>query len=340
MYILKDEDNLPVKNIKFECPSGFEIKTRYINEKLFEVGLFHIKKPNDGWNNFIDITYYENNKENNKENKKYLIIFNPSPISSQIKTVNTEIKLIKSTFEDLPKKFKENKKGNIPNIIFQTHKTYKFPKREYYDSSRSWILKNPGYTYIFYDDNDCEIFLKKFFPINIYLSWKSLIPGAFKSDIFRYCILYIFGGFYADFDTICVINLDRLYNKNSIFISAREPRFNHLWNAFIGTEKQNVILNLSINLAVHNVLRKIYNIDILSLTGPGILGKAFNISLNRPVYNNIDSGYLILNNKKNIIIFQNNNPPDWTMKADKKIILISKWKGYNSQNYWNKNWYY
>ena len=106
MYIVKSEENLPVKNIVFECPSGFEIKTRFIHSNLCEVGLFNINNPTNGWNNIVDIIYYE------KENKddKYIILFNRSSISSQIKTLQTEFTLVKSSFDDLPTKYHENKK--------------------------------------------------------------------------------------------------------------------------------------------------------------------------------------------------------------------------------------
>ena len=336
MHIVKSEDNLPVKNIVFECPGGFEIKTRFIHSNLCEVGLFNINNPTNGWNNIVDITYYE---KGNKDNK-YIILFNRSSISSLIKTMQTEFTLVKSSFDDLPKKYHENKSGRISQTIVQTHKSYQFGRREYYDASRSWILKNPGYTYIFYDDQDCELFIKRFFPNQVLVAWKTLIPGAFKSDIFRYCVLHRLGGFYADFDTICVVPLDKLYNKNTIFTSAREPRHNHLWNAFIGIEKNNPITNMAINMSCLNVLKKIKNIDTLSLTGPGILGKALNISLGRNAHYNLEHGYLMLNDDKNIVLYQNNNPPNWTMTANEKIILVSKWNGYHSDNYWNKNWYY
>ena len=336
MYIVKSEENLPVKNIVFECPSGFEIKTRFIHSNLCEVGLFNVNDPTNGWNHIVDITYYE---KGNKD-ASYLILFNRSSISSQIKTLQTEFTLVKSSFDDLPKKYHENKSGRISQTIIQTHKSYQFGRREYYDASRSWILKNPGYTYIFYDDQDCELFIKRFFPNQVLVAWKTLIPGAFKSDIFRYCVLHRLGGFYVDFDTICVVPLDKLYNKNTIFTSAREPRHNYLWNAFIGIEKNNPITNMAIYMSCSNVLKKIKNIDTLSLTGPGILGKAVNISLNRGAYNNLEHGYLVLNDNNNIVLYQNNNPPDWTMSANRKIILISKWNGYRSDNYWNRNWYY
>jgi mannosyltransferase OCH1-like enzyme len=335
MYIIKSIDNLPVKNIIFICPVGFEIKTRYINTNMCEIGLFRIDNPTIGWDNLIDIEYYEEGAKL----EKYIIIFNSSSISSSITTLTTEFNLQKSTLDDLPERYHVNKKGKIPQIIVQTHKKYNFNKKEYYDASRSWILKNPGYTYIFYDDIDCVHFIKNFYPHFFLNAWNSLIPGAFKSDIFRYCVLYKLGGFYVDFDTICVVNLDKLYNKDTIFTSAREPAHNNIWNAFIGVQPNSPIINVCLNISVSNVLHKITNIDVLSLTGPGVLGKALNISLNKTMNKSHITGYLIFENDNNMVLYQNNTPPNCHMSADNKIILISKWKGYQSDKYSNRNWY-
>jgi len=35
-----------------------------------------------------------------------------------------------------------------------------------------------------------------------------LIPGAYKADLFRYCVLLIHGGVYADVDVLLESNLD------------------------------------------------------------------------------------------------------------------------------------
>jgi mannosyltransferase OCH1-like enzyme len=61
-------------------------------------------------------------------------------------------------------------------------------------------LKNahPNFEHNLFDDNDCHEFIKKNFPIEVLLAYDALIPGAYKADLWRLCILYIHGGVYMD----------------------------------------------------------------------------------------------------------------------------------------------
>jgi len=51
--------------------------------------------------------------------------------------------------------------------------------------------------YLFNDDA-CRDFLVSSFPNDVVNAYDSLIPTAFKADLWRYCILYMFGGVYMD----------------------------------------------------------------------------------------------------------------------------------------------
>lgn len=39
-------------------------------------------------------------------------------------------------------------------------------------------------------------------------AYDALIPGAFKADLFRYCVLFIYGGVYADIDVMLTSKLE------------------------------------------------------------------------------------------------------------------------------------
>lgn len=49
-----------------------------------------------------------------------------------------------------------------------------------------------------YNDVDCRRFLVSTFPPDVVIAYDRLIPTAFKADLWRYCVLYIFGGVYLD----------------------------------------------------------------------------------------------------------------------------------------------
>lgn len=70
----------------------------------------------------------------------------------------------------------------------------------------SW--QNSGWEYKFYDDDAITEFLSTHFPPEILEAFDAITPGAFKADLFRYCVLLIYGGIYADVDVMLEANLD------------------------------------------------------------------------------------------------------------------------------------
>jgi len=105
----------------------------------------------------------------------------------------------------------------IPKIIWQTMKTNRVPVfiKTYADS---WIDNNPEYEYRFFDDNDIIEFLKADFPD--YLDgYKKLKYGASKADLWRYLIIYKYGGVYADMDCKCITSLKQWVNPDATFVT-------------------------------------------------------------------------------------------------------------------------
>ena len=52
--------------------------------------------------------------------------------------------------------------------------------------------------YYLYNDADCRAFIRSEFPPDVVAAYDRLIPTAFKADLWRYCVLYKFGGVYLD----------------------------------------------------------------------------------------------------------------------------------------------
>ena len=64
--------------------------------------------------------------------------------------------------------------------------------------------QNPEFKYYLYDDDMCKEFIKDNFDDEILYTFNKLKPGAYKADLWRYCILYIKGGIYLDIkDDFC-----------------------------------------------------------------------------------------------------------------------------------------
>ncbi|KAK6860472.1 hypothetical protein PG990_012222 [Apiospora arundinis] len=69
--------------------------------------------------------------------------------------------------------------------------------------ARSWLLKNPDYTFTRFSTDGAEIFIQQHYPQEpTYLETFRALPNpALKSDFLRYLVLQAEGGIYTDLDT-------------------------------------------------------------------------------------------------------------------------------------------
>ena len=85
----------------------------------------------------------------------------------------------------------------IPLNIFQTwHTKHLEPEME--QAVNQLKLDNPEFKHYLYDYEQCRKFIAKYFDYNVLAAFDGLIPGAYKADLWRYCVLYIHGGIYLD----------------------------------------------------------------------------------------------------------------------------------------------
>jgi mannosyltransferase OCH1-like enzyme len=217
----------------------------------------------------------------------------------------------------------------IPRNIFQTWET-KDISEDFLALTQTWKTRNPNYAYFLYDDNDCLSFIKKHFDIRVFNAYSRIIPGAFKADLWRYCILYIYGGVYVDIDTICYNEIDLFLNEDIEFLTPIDlnncPSIgtHNLFNAFIASAPKHPILLECINRVIYNIENNIIPHSNLDFSGPGILGRATNTYLNlneettfigkqgfcnndKVYFLNFECGTEYVKDKYNNILFQNKN---------------------------------
>lgn len=170
----------------------------------------------------------------------------------------------------------------IPKQIFQTWKTKKISK-DFEILINSWKNNNPGFKFYFYDDKDCEIFLKKF-DKKIFETYRKIIPGAFRADLWRFTTLYVFGGFYCDVDTLCLGRIENFIKEETEFIAPIDLNLDaekhNLFNSFFGCVPGSAIMKNCIDMIVYNVENNITNIPALDFSSCGVLGRATNKFLN------------------------------------------------------------
>lgn len=161
----------------------------------------------------------------------------------------------------------------FPKNIIQTMKTKWVSSKMHY-AIEGWKNTNPDYNYYFFGNKEARELIKDNFDEEVLNAFDTLIPGAYKADLFRVCALYVLGGVYADADTECLNPMDEIfsYSKNASFISVADSKENNILNSFMISKKENPLLKAIIEYIVNNVKNRVYLSRDLDITGPGAIG--------------------------------------------------------------------
>ena len=177
-----------------------------------------------------------------------------------------------------------NNNNNIPLILYKTGPFNIIPNDILNVINNSCINLNCKYKY--FNDYNCDEFIKNNFNYNIYKAYNSLIPTAYKADLWRYCILYKYGGIYGDLTQNVINNYD--VNKNNADIILVKDRNvcnsnNNIQISFIAVKQYNNFMRYLINNITNDILQKHKGLCPLDITGPRAFGryfcKYFNINL-------------------------------------------------------------
>mgnify|MGYP003388974297 FL=1 len=160
--------------------------------------------------------------------------------------------------------------SKIPKVIYQTYKDKNVPPIV----KERWLQLNPGYEYHLYDDADCYQFLLDYYDKEHADFFKYKIKdGPIKSDFWRVCILYQFGGIYADIDIKPLVPIDEFVNSDTAFYTCLD--IGHLSNNYIKnlnphfiavTPKNDILLKL-INYYMNHIKKISYSYNSYSITG-------------------------------------------------------------------------
>ena len=178
------------------------------------------------------------------------------------------------------------------------------------------VKNNPEFTHHLYDEDDCREFIKNNFDGGVLNAYNSLIPCSYKSDLWRFCVLYINGGIYMDIKYNCINGFKLIaLTEKEYFVKDRPEHM--VYTALIVVKPQNKIMLDCINQIVKNVKYKFYGNSALVPTGPGLLGSYFSLETiqNMEIYFNV----IELNNKSDdFMVF-------------KKRIILNYYNGYRDE---------
>jgi mannosyltransferase OCH1-like enzyme len=221
------------------------------------------------------------NMYNNNNNEEGFDI-NPNKIDKQkLRTYLINGNII-DKYEYVPV---ENKlKPVIPLVCYTTWHTSNLPplmEKNYTELCDN----NKEIDFRFFNETKCREFIQNNFHDEVLYAYDCLVPSSYKSDLWRYCVLFINGGIYLDikYNTVnnfkllelcysehfafdhCGKNLDSIWNENEFGI----------YTALIVTKPQNIVLRKCIDQIVNNVSTNFYGKNALYPTGPGTLGQKY-----------------------------------------------------------------
>lgn len=200
--------------------------------------------------------------------------------------------------------------SEIPLNIYQTWCTKNLPSGM---KQCVELLKkqNPIFKHFLFDDNDCRKFIEENFDYYVLETYDRLIPGAYKADLWRLCVLYINGGIYLDIKFSCVngFRLIELTEQSNHLVKDKVCPYNlmkpfTIYNALMVFKKNHPFLLMGINQIVSNVKNKYYGDTSLSPTGPVMLGDLIlknnlqdKLGLNVDLYHYKYDNYIIYKNR-------------------------------------------
>ena len=194
---------------------------------------------------------------------------------------------------------------SIPKRIFQTHKSVQYirSKPQLQNAINSWRRHVPEFGYHFYTNEMCDVFMKtdmvELFGESIYEAYNKLPMAVMKADLWRYCVIYKFGGIYADADTICKCNPNIFTMYDTMLVCAPENSTN-LCQWCFAAPANSPILKSVIELSIERIL-EMHEIKgehvIHLLTGPSVFTDGIETYLQE---NNLQ----IFNNRKQYFVYK------------------------------------
>ncbi len=162
---------------------------------------------------------------------------------------------------------------SIPRHIFQTWK--EGPKTPEMESALATFTRQEGYKYNCLTDEQCYMFLKTEFGDRFSNAYSLLVAGAYRADFWRYCILFKYGGVYADAKTTLFRDLDEILRPQDELVLVRDIPSQCLLNGFLACRPGHPLLGIVIAMALERIEKREYGVDPLDITGPHLLGRAF-----------------------------------------------------------------
>ena len=153
---------------------------------------------------------------------------------------------------------------------------------------KEWQHTNAGFRLELHNLHQAEEYIREHYDSRVLIAFRTLLPNAYKSDLFRYLVLYNEGGWYVDLKLGVAaetkLDLDSILDRLAGEVSASPETIgfvaagqNMVWNvagaeglmnAFLGAKPRHPVLGDTIVRVVDACIAKDKGMTPWSLTGP------------------------------------------------------------------------
>ena len=233
----------------------------------------------------------------------------------------------------------------IPPFLFKTS-SFELNKVPPEIRDMLYLKENKDYITVYFSDADIISFIKEEYP-EFYDDYTNVRPGAFKADIFRLLVLYLYGGIYNDIGHMYLRPIKDIVSSTDELVLTKDwidtsPKAIH--NSFMAAYPRHPLILSFIENVMKNVHTRYYGKHPLDITGPTALGLFFNNFFSRndqkiKVKNKIITGSHIYKGHDSVeyhVKFYYNDSVNIDTETEEPIIRL-KFPNYYNIMYINRN---
>jgi len=186
--------------------------------------------------------------------------------------------------------------SGVPLVIYRSWITTSLPVRMH-NTVKKTISLTPEFDNLFFSDEDCYNFIRDNFEPDVLSAYMCLKPTAFKSDMWRCCILYKKGGTYLDIKLELKLPLygilekyPKIFIKDMISLPEKENPLTTdtpLWNGIMSSPPGNPLFKACIDEIVTSCKNRNFKQNMFDITGPYQLGRMVELYEGRPFIRNL-----------------------------------------------------
>jgi mannosyltransferase OCH1-like enzyme len=196
---------------------------------------------------------------------------------------------------------------------------------------------NPDIKIVYFDNDECRDFILKHFGNNVLQAFDALLPGSYKADLFRYCILYINGGIYGDLTQTYNYPFNRIIDYTKEMCLTRDRVFGHkdfgIQISFIASKPRLNIYKCAIKSVIDNINNNYYGLTSIDPTGPRLFKLCYNKekdNINHQMIIEERGGKITFIDEPKLTVIINKLPDvDKILKRNYKMRYPSQWKNKN-----------